>query len=118
MSKIELIHGDCLERMKDIPDESVDLIITSPPYDNMRIYKGYSFDFKNIAIHLFRVLKQGGICVWVISDETKNFKESLSSFKHAIYFCEIGFGLLDTMIYAKKKCSANISKYETIYSIF
>ena len=102
MPKIELIQGDCLEKMKDIPDGSIDLVVTSPPYDNMRSYKGYSFDFKNTAKHLFRVLKQGGVCVWVIGDETKDFKESMSSFQQASYFCEIGFGLLDTMIYAKK----------------
>ena len=98
----KLILGDCLEKMRDIQDESVDLVITSPPYDNMRLYKGYTFDFKGIAEQLFRVLKQGGVCVWVIGDETKDFKESLSSFRQAIYFCETGFGLLDTMIYAKK----------------
>jgi len=102
MPKIELIQGDCLEKMKDIPDGSIDLIITSPPYDNMRTYKGYIFNFKDMAPHLFRVLKMGGICVWVIGDETKDFKESLASFNQAIYFCNIGFGLLDTMIYAKK----------------
>ena len=102
MPKIELIQGDCLEKMKDIPDESIDLIITSPPYDNMRTYKGYTFDFKNMAPHLFRVLKTGGICVWVVGDETKDYQESLSSFNQAIYFCNIGFGLLDTMIYAKR----------------
>ena len=102
MSKIELIQGDCLEKMKDIPDGSIDLTVTSPPYDNLRDYNGYSFDFESIAKELFRVTKKGGVVVWVVGDETKNFCESLTSFKHAIYFVEdCGFNLLDTMIYHK-----------------
>ena len=97
-----LFKGNCVEQMNNITNNSVDLVITSPPYDGMRKYNGYEFDFKSIANQIFRVLKPGGVCVWVVADETVKFKESLSSFKQAIYFCDIGFGLLDTMIYAKK----------------
>jgi site-specific DNA-methyltransferase (adenine-specific) len=98
----EIYNEDCLETMKSMPDEFVDLTITSPPYDNLRVYNGYSFDFEHIAQELFRVTKQGGVVVWVVADETKNFCESLSSFKHIIFFVEhCGFNLLDTMIYHK-----------------
>jgi DNA modification methylase len=94
---------DCVEGMRLLPDESVDLTVTSPPYDNLRLYNGYSFDFEGVAKELYRVTKNGGVVVWVVADETKNFCESLTSFKQAIYFVEIcGFKLLDTMIYKKK----------------
>ena len=99
---MKLINGDCLEVMKDIPTNSVDLTVTSPPYDNLRDYNGYDFDFEGIAKELFRITKNGGVVVWVVGDETKQFCETLSSFKQAIYFNEIGFNLLDTMIYYKQ----------------
>ena len=71
MSNIILKQGDCLELMKELPDESVDLIITSPPY-NLRNYKGYIFNFKAIAKELFRVTKNGGVVVWIVGDATIN----------------------------------------------
>jgi DNA modification methylase len=98
----KVIQGDCLEVMKDIPDKSIDMVLTSPPYDNLRDYKGYTFDFEGIAKELHRIVKDGGVVVWVVGDETRNFCESLSSFKQALYFNKIGFNLLDTMIYYKK----------------
>ena len=99
--KNKIICGDCLGVMKDIPDKSVDLVITSPPYDNLRDYKGYSFNFKGIAKELFRVIKDGGVVVWVVGDATIKGSETGTSFKQALYFKEIGFNLHDTMIYAK-----------------
>jgi DNA modification methylase len=95
---------DCVEGMKHlIPDDSIDLTVTSPPYDNLRTYNGYSFDFEAVAQQLYRVTKPGGVVVWVVADETKQFCESLTSFKQALYFVEYcGFNLLDTMIYYKK----------------
>ena len=99
---IDLRQGDCLEVMKDIPDNSIDLTVTSPPYDNLRTYNGYSFDFENIAKELFRITKKGGVVVWVVGDQTIKGSESGTSFKQALYFKEIGFNLHDTMIYAKK----------------
>lgn len=99
---VNRIHNiDCLEGMKMLPDKCVDLVVTSPPYDNLRKYKGYSFDFKSIAKEMFRVTKEGGVVVWIVGDETKNGDESGSSFKQALYFKEIGFKLADTMIYHK-----------------
>ena len=94
-------HGDCLELMKDIPDNIIDLTVTSPPYDNLRTYNGYSFDFEGIAKELYRVTKLGGVVVWVVGDATVNGSETLTSFKQALFFKEIGFNVHDTMIYQK-----------------
>ena len=98
--------GDCLERMKEIPDGSVDLTVTSPPYDNLRTYNGnieqWSFDkFQQIAKELYRVTSTGGVVVWVVADATIKGSETGTSFKQALYFKEIGFNLHDTMIYRK-----------------
>jgi site-specific DNA-methyltransferase (adenine-specific) len=87
--------------MKSLPDASIDLTVTSPPYDNLRIYNGYSFDFEGIAKELYRVTKDGGVVVWVVGDATINGSETGTSFKQALYFKEIGFNLHDTMIYQK-----------------
>ena len=100
----KIITGDCLEVMKDIPDNSVDMVLTSPPYDNLRDYKGYVFNFEGIAKELFRIIKVGGVVVWVVGDATINGSETGTSFKQALYFKEIGFNLHDTMIYEKTGC--------------
>lgn len=83
-------------------DESIDLTVTSPPYDKLRDYKGCSWDFEGVAKQLLRVTKDGGVVVWVVGDETNKFSESMSSFKQAFFFNSIGFNLLDTMIYYKE----------------
>jgi len=97
----EIIQGDCLEVMKTLEDNSIDLTVTSPPYDNLRDYHGYSFDFEGIAKELYRVTKEGGAVVWVVGDATVKGSETGSSFKQALYFKDIGFRLHDTMIYQK-----------------
>lgn len=95
--------GDCLELMNDIPDGSIDLTVTSPPYDNLRTYNGnLQWDFEWIAKELFRVTKQWGIVVWVVGDETKNFCETMTSMKQAFFFWNLWLNLLDTMIYYKQ----------------
>jgi site-specific DNA-methyltransferase (adenine-specific) len=90
-----------IETMKRMPDGFVDLVVTSPPYDDMRDYNGYSFPFEEIAKELFRVTKQGGVVVWVVGDSVIGGSESGTSFKQALYFKEIGFNIHDTMIYEK-----------------
>jgi len=90
-----------LETMAKMPDNFVDLVVTSPPYDDLRTYNGYSFDFEDIAKELYRVTKEGGVIVWVIADQTKNGTESGTSFKQALFFKEIGFNIHDTMMYRK-----------------
>ena len=98
----EIICGNCVDVMATFPDNYIDLTVTSPPYDNLRDYKGYEFDFECIANELYRITKQGGVVVWVVGDATKDFCESLTSFRQAICFVDIcGFNLLDTMIYEK-----------------
>lgn len=99
--KDQIIHGDCLEVLRTFEDKCIDLTVTSPPYDNLRTYNGYSFDFESIAKELYRVTKDGGVVVWVVGDSTVNGSESGTSFRQALYFKEIGFSLHDTMIYAK-----------------
>lgn len=86
-----------------VPDESIDLTVTSPPYDNLRTYNGFSFDFESLAHELYRVTKHGGIVVWVVGDATINGSETGTSFRQALYFKdEVGFRLHDTMIYQKQ----------------
>lgn len=94
-------QGDCLEYMKLLPNKCVDLVVTSPPYDDLRNYDGYSFDFESIANELFRILVNGGIIVWIVADSTKDGTESGTSFKQALYFKKLGLNLHDTMIYQK-----------------
>lgn len=96
-----IIEGNCVEIMKQFDDEFIDLTITSPPYDDLRNYKGYIFPFKDIAKELFRITKKGGILVWVVNDATVNGSETGSSFNQALFFKEIGFNLHDTMIFRK-----------------
>ena len=98
-----MLHcANCVDFMADMRSDSVDMTLTSPPYDDLRTYNGYTFDFESIAKGLFRITKQGGVVVWVVADKTKDGDESGTSFRQALYFKEIGFKLFDTMIYLKK----------------
>lgn len=103
---IDLRLGDCAEVLMTLPPESVDLTVTSPPYDNLRQYKGYVFDFEKIARGLWYATKPGGVVVWVVADVSINGSETGTSFRQALYFKEIGFNLHDTMIYDKKSAFA------------
>jgi len=94
-------NENCLETMKRMPDNFIDLTVTSPPYDNLRNYNGYSFDFESIAKELYRVTKDGGVVVWVVGDATVKGSETGTSFRQALYFKEVGFNLHDTMIWKK-----------------
>src|SRR5690625_1227639 len=98
----QIYNEDCLDGMRRIPDNSVDLTVTSPPYDNLRMYQGFSFDFERVAAELYRITKDGGVVVWVVGDATIKGSETGTSFRQALHFTEIGFNLHDTMIYQKK----------------
>jgi site-specific DNA-methyltransferase (adenine-specific) len=89
--------------MARMPNGFIDLTVTSPPYSDIRTYKGYEFRYKPIAKELFRVTKSGGVVVWIIGDKTKDGSEELLPFLQALYFKEIGF-CVETMIYAKPNC--------------
>lgn len=97
----EIICGDNVEVLKEISDDSIDLTVTSPPYDNLRTYKGFEWDFEGLAEQLFRVTKEGGVVVWVVNDATVRGSESGTSFRQALHFMDVGFRLHDTMIYRK-----------------
>lgn len=102
MIEVNKIYNESnLETMAKMPDNFIDLTVTSPPYDNLRDYKGYSFPFEEIAKELYRVTKNGGVLVWVVGDACVNGSETGSSFKQALFFMECGFKLHDTMIYNK-----------------
>ena len=96
-----IYNENCIDTLTRMPDGFVDLTVTSPPYDGLRDYKGYSFPFEKIAKELFRVTKDGGVVVWVVGDATVNGSETLTSFRQALYFKELGFNVHDTMIYLK-----------------
>lgn len=107
-----ILNMDCVEAMKLMPDECIDLTVTSPPYDNLRTYEGFSWDFEAAAKELYRITKQGGVVVWVVGDATVKGSETGTSFKQALYFKEIGFNLHDTMIYHKNSLPMNHNRYE------
>jgi len=98
----KIISGDSAVVLQSFPSDCIDLTVTSPPYDNLRTYNGFTFDFETIARELFRVTKAGGVVVWVVGDATVNGSETGTSFRHALYFMQCGFNLHDTMIYQKK----------------
>lgn len=108
----------CLETLKKMPNNFIDLVLTSPPYDDLRTYQGYSFDFENVSKELYRVVKDGGVVVWIIADQTKNGSESGTSFKQALYFKELGFNIHDTMIWDKGTFTATGSLKVRYASVF
>jgi len=114
-------NENCLDTMAKMPDGFIDLTVTSPPYDNLRTYNGYSFDFEAVAKELFRVTKQGGVVVWVVGDATIKGSETGTSFRQALFFKEIGFNLHDTMIYEKNgtgACGSNNCYWQTFEYMF
>jgi len=115
----QILHGNCVEVLRDIPDGSIDLVVTSPPYDNLRDYNGYSFPFEEIATELYRVMAKGGTVVWVVGDAVLKGSETGSSFRQAIFFQELGFRIHDTMIYEKNGSSfparRNGNRYSQIF---
>ncbi len=98
----KIICGDAVDELKKFPSNSIDLVVTSPPYDGIRKYNGFNFDLHSTGKEIYRVLKEGGIAVMVIQDQTKNFGKSLTSFKTIVDWCDnIGFKLFETVIYRK-----------------
>lgn len=102
MLELNRIHcGDNCDLLGQMPRECVDLVVTSPPYDDLRTYGGHSWDFFGVAWHLKRVLKPGGVIVWVVADATKDGSETGTSMEQALHFKRLGLNLHDTMIYEK-----------------
>lgn len=114
-----LFHGDSQTCLRRLPDSCVDLVVTSPPYDDLRSYNNitWNFDiFKGIANELYRVIKKGGVVVWVVNDAVKNGSETGTSFKQALFFIEVGFNLHDTMIFEKNTSSFPANRKGTRYT--
>jgi DNA modification methylase len=112
---VTLLQGDCAEILGTLPPGSVDLTVTSPPYDSLRQYKGYAFDFERTARLLWYATKPGGVVVWVVNDQVRNGSETGTSFRQALYFMECGFRLHDTMIYKTPKMPVNDNRYQPGY---
>ena len=123
----EIILGDCVEEMRKMDDNCVDLTVTSPPYDDLRTYEGsceWNFDiFKEAAKELYRITKPGGVVVWVVGDSTIKGSESGTSFTQALFLKEIRFSLHDTMIWNKgsfafpsKNCYHQVFEYMFVLS--
>ena len=113
---IDLKLGDCLEILRHLPDNSIDLTVTSPPYDDIRTYndsiKQWNFEkFQSIAHELYRVTTPGGCVVWIVNDATVNGSETGTSFQQALYFKECGFCLHDTMIWQKPSHFQHKNRY-------
>ncbi len=113
---ITLHHGDNVEILRSFPSESIDLTVTSPPYDSLRTYGGHEWgwdEFVQLAPELFRVTKQGGVVVWIVNDATVDGSETGTSFRQALHFKECGFRLHDTMIWHKTNAlPLNNNRYE------
>ena len=99
-----ITQGDAKAVLSRMPEGCIDLVVTSPPYDNLREYDNCSWDFsvfKGIAKQLYRVMKVGGVVVWVVGDAVINGEKTLTSYKQALFFQELGFKMYDVIIYEK-----------------
>ena len=118
----QIIEDDCIDTMRRMAEQGmkVDLTVTSPPYDSLRSYEGtlvWNFEkFKQVAELLYEITREGGVVVWVVSDQTVNGNKTLSSFRQALYFQEIGFKFHDNIIYEKNSSSFPQSKTSKRYS--
>ena len=108
---VTLFCGDNCDVLGSLPKESVDLVVTSPPYDDLRTYGGHSWDFYGVAWQLKRVLKPGGVIVWVVNDASVDGSETGTSLKQASHFQLLGFKLHDTMIYHRQAANPPSNRY-------
>jgi site-specific DNA-methyltransferase (adenine-specific) len=111
-----ILHSDCLDALPLFEPESVDMGVMSPPYDGLRLYHGYQFDYAKVAAELYRVVKPGGVVVWVVADAVVKGSETGTSFRQALAFKDVGWNLHDTMIYEKNTCSFPANRNGNRYS--
>ena len=98
----DVICADAINALGKIKSNSIDMVVTSPPYDNLRSYEGYNLDLHQLGLELYRVIKDGGVCAVVLQDQTKNFAKTLTTFRTALDWCDnIGFKLFECCIYHK-----------------
>lgn len=117
----KIYQENCLDTMSRMMDKSIDLTVTSPPYDKLRDYNGYTFPFDKISEQLFRVTKVGGVVVWIVADQVVKGGETGTSFKQALHFMSLGFKLYDTMFWQKESFSApggSVRYYNTVEYMF
>jgi site-specific DNA-methyltransferase (adenine-specific) len=100
-NNITIYNEDCINTMKKIKNNSIDMILTSPPYDNIRNYHNSCYDFISISKELFRIIKIGGALIWIVKDQVKNYNKTGTSFENVLNFKKIGFNYVDTMIWQK-----------------
>lgn len=114
-----IYNEDNLITLSNMPDNFLDLVVTSPPYDRLRDYKGFpAYNLKrhrDTAKLLYRKLKDGGVIVWVVGDSTVDGSETGTSFRQALLFKKVGFRLHDTMIYESDKMPLNHNRYEQVF---
>ena len=121
LTGLDLVIGDSAKLLASVPPDTIDLVVTSPPYDGLRTYNGYYFDFETIARQLYRVMKPGGCVVWIVGDATIDGDETGTSFRQALFFKQCGFALHDTMIYEKTgtgACGSNRSYWQIFEYMF
>ena len=111
----KIIHGDNVQVLSEFPEESIHLVVTSPPYDDLRTYGGHDWDFEGVAAQLERVLRPGGVIVWVVADQTKDGSETGESFRQALHFKSLGLNLHDTMIYKTNKPPSSLARYQNCW---
>lgn len=110
----QVVLGNNVEHLKTMDSECIDLVVTSPPYDNLRDYKGnYSLDMENLGKELYRTIKPGGVVVWVVQDACNKGSRSGTSFRTALTFMDIGFSLWDTLIYYRRGVWAHPTRFRT-----
>lgn len=114
----KIYNMDCVAGMKLLDDECIDLTVTSPPYDNLRTYNGFTWDFESVAKELYRITKQGGVVVWIVADATIKGSETGTSFRQALYFMDCGFNLHDTMIWNKPNPMPRDTRIKRYYQAF
>jgi len=111
-----IVCGEASELLATLPEACIDLTVTSPPYDDLREYEGYVFEFEPVAAELWRVTKEGGVVVWVVGDATVDGSETGTSLRQALGFMELGFNLHDTMIYEKNSSTFPASPKSNRYT--
>lgn len=117
-----IYNADCLEVMDALPEGCVDMTITSPPYDGIRTYEDThdGLDYEAVLQGLYRITKQGGVLVWIVADQVINGDETGTSFRQALAAKDVGFKLLDTMIWRKSirsigSCNAYWNEFEYMF---
>lgn len=111
----QIVCGDNCDVLGTFPRECVDLVVTSPPYDDLRTYGGHSWDFYGVAWQLKRVLKPGGVIVWVVNDKTEDGDETGSSMTQALHFKQLGLRLHDTMIWHRVSPFPESTRYHPAF---